>query len=114
MVGDLAGVNPNIGAWVGSGLGSHLSDDSSTLRRPFLSILKSIFKILVAAFSENPAFFEFISERNDIKVEEAKFALIPRERRILIGTASNERSVTFLKEEFVPLSINVENMNDRS
>lgn len=99
------GTNTSTESCVSNSLGSHLIDDSSTLRLPFLSILQSIFKILVTGNSENAAFFEFLCEWNYVPVEKADFSLVPPKRRVLIGTTSNESSVTFLKEPFVPLGI---------
>lgn len=86
---------------------NHVCHDFLTAKHPLRSILFRIVVILITGDTKDTAIFQFFRQGENVKVEKADFTLVPKIRRILLGSPFLESQHVLVKESLVPFAVNM-------
>jgi len=74
---------------------------------PLLSVFDGIVQVFITGNTKDTTPFQLFGQRNDIKIKEGNFSLVPIEGWISICTPFLECLVTFPKEALVPFAVDM-------
>lgn len=86
---------------------NHFGNHFLATALPFFAVGEGVIEIFVARLAKDPTILELLGQRNNVKVKESNFALVPIEGRIGGCATRLERSVAFPVEHFVPFTVHV-------